>query len=163
MQGFASRRKAKVIQVDGGNDMTAFVRFMLVWGGGFVAFTMVDLLWIGVIAAPIYRTQLGPVLVSGQEMGAPQIVAALATWLVITFALAWFAMPERGQSWLVALGGGAMLGFIMYAVYDLTNLAVLRGWTLKVTVIDILWGTSICACVAVLMNGLRLLLTKSPA
>ena len=31
----------------------------------------------------------------------------------------------------------------MYATYDLTNLATLKDWPLKITIIDLIWGTFI--------------------
>ncbi len=34
----------------------------------------------------------------------------------------------------------AFFGFIAYATYDLTNLATLSGWSLTVTVVDLIWG-----------------------
>ena len=36
---------------------------------------------------------------------------------------------------------GAFLGLVMYATYDLTNLATLRDWPLKITLIDLAWGS----------------------
>jgi uncharacterized membrane protein len=39
---------------------------------------------------------------------------------------------------------GALLGFIIYSVYDLTNYATLDKWTMHMTVMDILWGTALC-------------------
>jgi uncharacterized membrane protein len=39
----------------------------------------------------------------------------------------------------------ATVGFLLYAFYDLTNYATLRGWTLTMTVVDVLWGTLLCA------------------
>ncbi|KKP57177.1 MAG: hypothetical protein UR49_C0002G0045 [candidate division WS6 bacterium GW2011_GWF2_33_92] len=37
----------------------------------------------------------------------------------------------------------ALFGLTTYATYDLTNLATLKGWNLKITIIDLIWGTSI--------------------
>ena len=45
------------------------------------------------------------------------------------------------SSWKVALVQGAMFGFFTYMTYDLTNYATLKVWSLKVTVLDIIWGT----------------------
>ena len=36
---------------------------------------------------------------------------------------------------------GALLGFFCYMTYDLTNYATLKVWSLKVTVLDMIWGT----------------------
>ena len=35
---------------------------------------------------------------------------------------------------------GALLGVVTYGMYDLTNLSTLRGWSLKLTFIDIAWA-----------------------
>jgi uncharacterized membrane protein len=43
---------------------------------------------------------------------------------------------------------GALFGFFTYATYDLTNMATLRDWPLKVVVVDIAWGTLLCTLVA---------------
>ena len=36
--------------------------------------------------------------------------------------------------------GAALFGFCAYATYDLTNLATLRDWPLRVTLVDMAWG-----------------------
>lgn len=43
---------------------------------------------------------------------------------------------------------GGLFGFFTYTTYDLTNLATLEDWPLKVVVIDIAWGVVLCAAVA---------------
>jgi uncharacterized membrane protein len=55
----------------------------------------------------------------------------------------WFAVgPALANGrWQTALVQGAILGLLCYATYDLTNFATLKIWSLKVTLLDILWGT----------------------
>ena len=36
---------------------------------------------------------------------------------------------------------GALFGLVAYGTYDLTNAATLKGWSLTVTVVDMLWGS----------------------
>ncbi|MCI0353610.1 MAG: DUF2177 family protein, partial [Acidobacteria bacterium] len=48
-------------------------------------------------------------------------------------------------SWKIAAARGALFGFILYAGYDLTNYATLKGWSLKAALIDIVWGTVLTA------------------
>mgnify|MGYP000867877438 CR=1 FL=1 len=38
---------------------------------------------------------------------------------------------------------GALFGFITYATYDLTNLATLKDWPITVTIVDLIWGTTL--------------------
>ena len=44
-------------------------------------------------------------------------------------------------SFLNVVGMGALFGFFAYATYDLTNLAVIKNWSLSLTVLDMVWGT----------------------
>ncbi len=38
---------------------------------------------------------------------------------------------------------GALFGFFCYMTFDLTNLAVLKLWSVKVAIVDIAWGSMI--------------------
>jgi uncharacterized membrane protein len=48
---------------------------------------------------------------------------------------------------------GALFGFFTYATYDLTNLALLKDWSLNVVIVDIVWGVVLCSVVASLSFG----------
>ena len=39
----------------------------------------------------------------------------------------------------------ALLGLVAYGTYDITNLSTLKGWSVKLAVIDIAWGTALTA------------------
>ena len=52
----------------------------------------------------------------------------------------------RDGSIVTAAVTGAVLGLVAYGTYDLTNLATLKMWSPKVTVIDMAWGTFVTAC-----------------
>jgi len=43
---------------------------------------------------------------------------------------------------------GALFGLFCYAIYDLTNLATLRDWPLRLTLVDVAWGTALTAVAA---------------
>ena len=42
----------------------------------------------------------------------------------------------------------ALFGFFAYATYDLTNLATLRDWPLRLSLIDLAWGTVVSTAAA---------------
>jgi uncharacterized membrane protein len=46
---------------------------------------------------------------------------------------------------------GGLFGLITYSTYDLTNLATLKNWPLKITLIDLTWGTSLSAATTVVV------------
>jgi len=60
-----------------------------------------------------------------------------------------FPVP-LAASWLAAALYGALFGFVVYAAYDLTNLATLRGWPMAVSLVDLAWGVAVsaAACIA---------------
>ena len=43
---------------------------------------------------------------------------------------------------------GAVLGFVAYATYDLTNQATLRVWSTRLTLADMAWGAALTALAA---------------
>ena len=68
-------------------------------------------------------------------------------FLTILAALAvWPAVDRQSLGHAVFLG--ALLGLVTYAAYDLTNLATLDGFPFKVVVVDMVWGTVLCAAVS---------------
>ena len=48
-----------------------------------------------------------------------------------------------------ALVAGALLGFVAYATWDLTNLAVIEGFPASIVAVDLAWGTFATAVASV--------------
>lgn len=108
-------------------------------------FFVVDLVWIGVVARGFYQQQL-------QRFLAPQVnwPAAIVFYLLYVAGILFFAVApalEAGSAGRAAVWG-ALFGFITYATYDLTNLATLDRWPLRVVIVDVAWGAALCAIVA---------------
>jgi uncharacterized membrane protein len=108
-------------------------------------FFAIDLLWLGVVAKNFYQDKLAHLL--SPEVNWP---AALLFYFMYIVGIILFAVKpglEAGSLAKAALWG-ALFGFFTYATYDLTNLATLRQWPIKVVVVDVLWGTLLCTLVA---------------
>lgn len=119
--------------------------YLKLYGVTVVIFFALDLLWLGVIARDVYQKGLAHLL--SPTVNWP---AAFAFYLVYISGILLFAVRPAlvDQSFLKALTYGALFGFFTYMTYDLTNLATLRDWPLKVALVDIAWGTVLCALVA---------------
>jgi len=63
-------------------------------------------------------------------------------------------------SYQTALLYGALMGFLMYAMYDLTNLTFLKDYPVNFVVIDIIWGTFLCAIIALAMYSFNIWIDK---
>lgn len=72
-----------------------------------------------------------------------RILPALLIYILLPAALYLGALNDA-SSLRDAMSKSAIIGFLLYAFYDLTNYATLRGWTLSMTIVDILWGTLLC-------------------
>lgn len=108
-------------------------------------FLVVDLIWLGVVARSFYQGQMGHLMRAQVNW-----VAAIAFYLLFVagiVVLAVWPAVER-QSFAQALALGALLGLVTYAAYDLTNLATLEGFPLTVALVDLAWGTVLCATVS---------------
>ncbi len=111
-----------------------------------IVFFALDFLWIGTIAFSLYKSQLGDLLLDKPNMP----VAGLFYAFYVVGMLIFVVIPAvRGGGVTQALLYGALFGFFAYATYDMTNMAVLRGWSPLVTVVDLAWGTVLTSVSAV--------------
>ena len=111
---------------------------ILIFFIAFMIFFVIDILWLGLFAKKMYQSQIGFILAKK-----PNWYAAIVFYILyIVFLLIFAVMPALDKGSLTdSMLYGALYGFITYATYDLTNLATLDKWPLKVTIIDIIWGT----------------------
>ena len=102
-----------------------------------LSFALIDSIWLRTMYTRLYQPEIGELL-GGLRLG-----PAIAFYLLYIGGMMWFAVgPALANGrWQTALVQGAVLGFMCYATYDLTNFATLKIWSLKVTLLDILWGT----------------------
>jgi len=103
-------------------------------------FFLIDMVWLGVVAKTFYRRHLGFLM-------SPKVVwpAAILFYLLFIAGLIVFAIRPglAAGAPLKALLLGAFLGLVSYATYDLTNLATVKGWPAIVTLVDLVWGTTL--------------------
>lgn len=106
----------------------------------FVVFFAIDILWLGFIAKDFYRNSLGHLM--RESINWP---AAIIFYSIFIVGLIFFAINPaiEKNSISYAFLVGALFGFMTYATYDMTNLATLKDWPIKTTIVDIIWGTSL--------------------
>lgn len=109
-------------------------------------FFAIDMVWLGLVAKDFYRAQIGALMKPDVNW-----IAAIIFYLIFIAGLVVFVISpsvEKG-SWTHALLFGALFGFVCYATYDLTNLAVAKDWPFLVTIVDLAWGALLAASVSV--------------
>ena len=123
-----------------------FSVYAAAYGGAALVLSVFDVLWLWLVVGRLYRAELGTLMRTDVAM-----LPAVAFYLIYIVGVVVFAvMPAVANgSLLRAACLGALLGFIAYCTYDLTNLATLNGWPVKVAMLDIAWGTFITALASV--------------
>ena len=108
-------------------------------------FLVLDLLWLGIIARPFYRAQLGPLM--KEDVGWPAAVAFYVIYVAGIVILAVWPAVEK-ESCIQAISLGACLGLVAYAAFDLTGLATLEGFPRTMALVDLAWGTVLTGSVS---------------
>lgn len=117
-------------------------------------FLFIDLLWLGIVMKGFYSQELGGLARRQGTALAPRWGAAVLVYLLIPGGLVLFVRPLLGvnaTTWQ-AIGWGAIYGLVLYGVYDLTNLAVLEKWSVRMTLADIVWGCILCGTMSAIMR-----------
>ena len=117
-------------------------------------FLVIDLVWLGILMKDFYSHELGELARRQGTSLAPRWWAASLVYLLIPAGLVLFVRPlfDSNTTTLQAIGWGALYGVVVYGVYDLTNLAVIEKWTIKMTLFDIAWGAVLCGTVSAVMR-----------
>lgn len=110
-----------------------------------VVFFAIDMVWLGFIAKDLYRKHLGNFLSDKVNW-----TAAIIFYLLFITGIFYFSiLPAiEKNSMAKAVISGALFGFFTYATYDLTNLATLKDWPLRIVFIDIIWGAILTGLVS---------------
>lgn len=109
-----------------------------------LTFVVLDFVWLGVLMSGFYKAELGPLArLSGPDF-APVWWAAVAVYVVLVTGVVVFVLPRAEGHPSRAFLFGALFGLVAYGTYDLTAYSVIVGWSLRMTVVDLLWGAVIC-------------------
>ncbi len=107
-----------------------------------IAFVTIDAAWIALVAVGQFRAAIGDIM-----LPEPRLLPALAFYFVYTAGLVVLAIRPAASSGSAAVKGG-VLGMTAYATFDLTNLAIIKGWTVPLALLDIGWGSFVSALAA---------------
>lgn len=120
--------------------------FAIAYIASLFTFLFIDAVWLGFIAKKFYASQLGPLM--REDI---LFVPAGLFYLLYTAGLVMLAVrPEQTHLSLTNVGFyGAVVGFIAYGTYDVTNLATIKNWPPLMSLVDLVWGIAISSTVAV--------------
>lgn len=122
------------------------LKYVVAYLGAGLTFAAIDAVWLTTMADRLYRPVIGPLMADK-----PNMTAAVIFYLISIGGIVFLAIVPalKEAAWTRALLNGAVLGFVAYATYDLTNQATLSVWSTRLTIIDLCWGTTLTAVASV--------------
>ena len=116
------------------------------------ALITLDALWLGWIMQSFYLRELS--LVARIQNGSWDTLywALPGVYLLLAFGIQFFC-THLALSRIQSAFKGALLGLVIYGVYEYTNLALVKNWSMSAALIDILWGVILCSVAGALGWG----------
>jgi uncharacterized membrane protein len=111
-----------------------------------IVFVVLDGLYLNLIKS-YFNNQIK--LVQGSNIQINYIYAAL-TYVFLIFGLNYFIIQRRKS-----IQEAALLGLIIYAVYELTNASLFSKWSFITVLIDTTWGAILFALTTAIVYKLR--------
>ncbi|MDB5801618.1 MAG: hypothetical protein JWL63_2557 [Rhodocyclales bacterium] len=111
-------------------------QFAIAYAVVLVTMAALDAVWLGWVGLDFYKQEIGSLM-----LASPKWVPAALFYLFYPLGLVFLALNVPLRSTAEAVLRCAVVGLVAYGVYDLSNLATLRDWSVKVCVVDMVWGT----------------------
>jgi len=69
-----------------------------------------------------------------------KLIPTFLTYISLIFGLNYFILSEKKS-----VKDAAILGFIIYSVFELTNMAIFDKWSINAVILDTVWGATLFA------------------
>lgn len=113
----------------------------------FMTLMVLDYIWLGIVTKDFIIREFWNLIAVENGSIKINLTAGLIAWAVISVLVVTFVTLQfQGYGNIVLYW--ALIGFLSYAMYDLTNLTFIQNYSLKFTLVDIAWGTFACSMVA---------------
>ena len=108
----------------------------------YLIFLIIDVIWLSFATKSFYRPLIGNLLIDK-----PVIWAAALFYIIYVMGMSLVVIQPCIDSSNIfkTIYTGFIFGLVAYGTYNLTNMAVLKGWSPTVTFVDMFWGGSLTA------------------
>ncbi len=117
-------------------------REVLIFGAIIFVLMLLDFTWLNWIMGDFYRSET--IHVARMQDGQWDVIiwALMGVYFFISLGVRFFAI---GPTAFDSLFRGALLGLVIYSIYEFTNLSLVNGWPINLAIVDISWGCMLCA------------------
>ncbi|MBD8063974.1 DUF2177 family protein [Devosia sp. PTR5] len=118
-------------------------KHLIIYAACAVVFFPLDFIWLSTMGKNFYFKELNGLLLDQPNL----VIAGLFYLAYLVGVVILVVAPAEGDIMKAAVLG-AVLGFVAYGTYDLTNLSTVKGFTPAVAMVDMAWGTALTAVTA---------------
>ena len=129
--------------------MFNFKKFIITLVVSFLLFICLDLLWFKLVSYKyVYQSQFKSI---NKEEFPLRIWSGLVVWFLMAITVSTY-LSNVDTTHLNIFLYGMLIGFLIYGIYNFTNYATIKNYTIKTTLIDTLWGTILFGIVSLICS-----------
>jgi uncharacterized membrane protein len=131
------------------DTLYAVVIMLIVYAG-------LETAWLSIMKNYFYDSAFAKFTKDKLEIRSYLAIALL--YVIIVFSLVWLViLPiiKEKPSLPHAFMRGAIFGIVVYGVYNLTNMATIKGYPWNLVIVDTAWGTCLFAILAIVFHVLK--------
>ena len=113
-----------------------------------ITMLIIDVMYLYSFGGRLFVKQIEVIQKSKFQMN---IAAAIASYGLMTFGLHYFVL-RRNTSLYQTVRDAALLGIVIYGVFDATNIAIFKDYELVTGMIDTAWGGVLMALTSIVVR-----------
>jgi uncharacterized membrane protein len=121
----------------------------------FIILLILDISWLSFSAPRLYLPGLGKIG-KLRPFGTVTIAIGFLTYLLLAYGIRFYVFGSnyKNKTMDEFIIDAALLGFISYSMYNLTNLATFEDYSSSLALTDIMWGTSVTLLTSLITLGI---------
>jgi len=113
-----------------------------------ILFVVIDFIYLNIIKS-YFESQIK--IVQGTPLQV-NFLGVILCYIFLIFGLNYFIIKSKRSAY-----DAFLLGILIYGVFETTNYALFKNWSIFTVILDTLWGGTLFAIVTFIINNMRLL------
>ena len=119
------------------------MRWLIIYLSTAAVMLPIDVAFLGAVGKKMFDQNVGDMITS-----TPRVTPAVLFYLIYLVGVVALVNGTAPADWRHNLAMGAILGFVAFSTFELTNMSILKHWEWNVVASDIAWGTIMTAAAA---------------
>lgn len=125
--------------------MSQCLKFVLLWVITLVLFSLADAVWHFLLFGRAYKEDFRVLAMVEQERIVFRKLYGFLAQLVLVSSLIILVLLRDPANLKISVLVGILVGFLAITVYGLTNYALIKDWSFRLMLLEVIWGPLIGA------------------